>query len=153
MSEEMPNASLEIHNERRFPQDRDTLFSAVADPAKLARWWGPHGFENRITTFDFRPGGSWRIVMTASNGDEFDNHWSFLAIEDGRMVRARHHLPIHDFILEMRFEDHAGGSRLVWVMEFEPTEENQAIAHFLKAANDQNLDRLAQFLKGENDDR
>ncbi|AQZ51720.1 SRPBCC domain-containing protein [Martelella mediterranea] len=150
MSEEKPNANLEIHNERRFPQDRDTLFAAVADPAKLARWWGPHGFENRITAFDFRPGGSWRIVMTASNGDEFDNHWSFLAIENGRMVRARHHLPVHDFVLEMRFEDHAGGSRLVWRMDFEPTEENQAMAHFLKAANDQNLDRLAQFLEGEN---
>ena len=91
--------------------------------------------------------------MTASNGDEFDNHWSFLAIEDGRMVRARHHLPVHDFVLEMRFEDHADGSRLVWRMEFEPTEENQSMAHFLKAANDQNLDRLAQFLEGENDDR
>ena len=141
--------TLEILNERTFVQSRDALFSAVADPAKLAQWGGPHGFENRITAFDFRPGGRWRIVMTASNGDDFDNHWTFLAIEDGRMVRARHHLPVHDFVLEMRFEDHAAGSRLFWKMEFEPTEENQAMAHFLKAANDQNLERLANFLQGE----
>ncbi|WP_180901286.1 SRPBCC domain-containing protein [Martelella soudanensis] len=143
---------LQIRNERTFLQDRDALFSAVADPARLARWWGPHGFENRITAFDFRPGGNWRIVMTASNGNAFDNHWTFLAIEDDRLIRTRHHLPMHDFVLEMRFDDHAGGSRLVWVMEFEPTEENQAIAHFLKAANDQNLERLDNFLQEETTD-
>ncbi len=139
---------IEILNERVFAVDRQRLYDAFADPAMLERWWGPHGFENRITAFDFRPGGRWRIVMTASNGNDFDNHWTFLAIEDGRMVRARHHLPVHDFVLEMRFEDHAAGSRLFWKMEFEPTEEHQAIAHFLKAANDQNLERLADVLEG-----
>ncbi|AJY46019.1 SRPBCC domain-containing protein [Martelella endophytica] len=143
------NASLKIENERSFPQDRATLFAAASDPSKLALWWGPHGFENEITAFDFRPGGHWRIVMTTSDGNAFDNHWTFLEIEEGQLIRTRHHLPVHDFVLEMRFEDHAGGSRIVWIMEFEPTEENQAMARFLKAANDQNLERLEQFLEGE----
>ena len=141
--------TLEIITERAFPCPPDTLFAAVANPEKLALWWGPHGFENTIPAFDFTPGGTWRIVMTASDGNEFDNHWTFLAIDENRMIRARHHLPVHDFVLEMRFEDNGAGSRLVWVMELDPTDENRGMARFMKAANDQNLERLAAFLDSE----
>lgn len=141
------NDRLEIINERSFPHPRETLFAAVCEPEKLAQWWGPHGFENRIPEFNFTPGGTWRIVMTASDGNEFDNHWTFLAIEQDRLIRARHHLPIHDFVLEMRFEDHGSGCRLVWMMQFESTDENRGMARFMKAANDQNLERLAGFLQ------
>ena len=49
------------------------LAFVIDDPEKLTRWWGPHGFTNRIDEFDFRPGGDWRITMTASNGTGPEN--------------------------------------------------------------------------------
>ncbi len=137
---------IEIINERDFAVDRQTLYAAFADPAMLARWWGPHGFTNKITAFDLAPGGQWLITMTASNGTDFHNRWRFDEIIEGAFIRARHLEPVHVFTLEMRFEDVQNGARLSWRMLFDKTEETEAIWHLLKAANEQNFDRLNAVL-------
>ena len=137
---------IEILNERVFAVDRQTLYNAFADPAVLERWWGPHGFTNRITTFDLSPGGQWLITMTASNGTDFHNKWRFAEIDDGYFIRAEHLEPVHTFTLEMRFADTPDGTRLCWRMLLERTEENEAIWHLFKAANEQNFDRLGAAL-------
>ncbi|TDH34331.1 ATPase [Pseudohoeflea suaedae] len=137
---------IEIRNERTFSVNRQTLYSAYADPAKLAEWWGPHGFTNRISVFDLKPGGMWLITMTASNGTDFENHWTFEEIDDGRRIVARHHEPVHVFTLDMTFSDHPDGSRIEWLMIFDRTEENEEMEKFLHAANEQNLDRLAMIV-------
>lgn len=137
---------LEILNDRLFPVDADTLFDAFSDPAKLGAWWGPHGFTNRIDAFDFRTGGDWYVTMTASDGTDFANRWTFLDIEAPKRITALHHEPMHVFTLEMSFEPEARGTRLAWRMLFEPTDENQELAKFIRAANEQNFDRLAQVL-------
>ncbi|MDI6837084.1 MAG: SRPBCC domain-containing protein [Rhizobiaceae bacterium] len=140
---------IEILNERLFPVDRETLYDAFADREKLARWWGPHGFTNRITAFDFRPGGTWLVTMTASNGTEFDNRWTFEDVSHGASIRAFHHEPVHAFSLEMTFTDEDdGGARLAWRMLFDRTEENLELERFLHAANEQNFDRLEAVLRG-----
>ncbi len=138
--------TIEIRNGRSFPVSRAKLYAAFADPARLAQWWGPHGFTNAISVFDLRPGGMWFITMTASNGTDFENRWTFEDVVDGEMVRAKHHEPVHVFTLEMRFSDEPGGSRLDWLMVFARTEENEAIEKFLHAANEQNLERLETLL-------
>nr|WP_272210369.1 SRPBCC domain-containing protein [Marinicella sp. W31]MDC2876243.1 SRPBCC domain-containing protein [Marinicella sp. W31] len=139
--------NIEIINKRTFAVDRQTLYGCFADPATLARWWGPHGFTNRITAFDLVPGGHWLITMTASNGTDFHNRWRFEDVVEQRFIRAVHHEPVHVFTLEMTFADDADGARLTWRMRFEKTEENEAIRHLLRAANEQYLDRLGAILK------
>ena len=138
--------SIEILNERLFPVDRATLFDAFADPAKLARWWGPEGFTNRISAFDLRPGGSWRVTMIADNGAEFHNLWTFEDVVASEAVTMTHHEPVHVFTLEMRFSDESRGARLCWRMLFDRTEENEQLEKFLHAANEQNFDRLERML-------
>lgn len=140
------NDVVEIVNERIFAVDRATLFDAFADPAKLARWWGPHGFSNRIDEFDFKPGGSWRITMTASDGTDFDNHSTFRAVVAPERIVFVHHLPMHVYEMEMTFSLAQDGTRLHWRMLFEPNEENRRLKTFIKAANEQNFDRLAAVL-------
>lgn len=144
---------IEILNERTYPVDRHTLYKAFADPETLARWWGPNGFTNTITAFDLRPGGTWLVTMTASNGTEFHNRWSFEEVIPTERIRMHHHEPVHSFGLEMTFADGDGGSRLSWRMLFEPTDENRELERFLHAANDQNLDRLAAVLDQPKGDR
>ncbi|KJS08612.1 MAG: ATPase [Hoeflea sp. BRH_c9] len=142
--------TIEIINERVFPAGRAALFDAVADPDKLGQWWGPEGFTNHITVFDFRPGGDWLITMTADNGTDFHNHWTFDEIVPGQTVRMTHHDPVHVFTLEMRFADEGERARLIWRMHFDRTEENEAMEKFMHAANEQNFDRLARLLiKGD----
>ena len=34
-----------------------------ADPAHLVHFWGPHGSSTSISSFDFRVGGAWRMVI------------------------------------------------------------------------------------------
>lgn len=137
---------IEIRNGRSYPVSRKKLYAAFADPGQLAKWWGPHGFTNTISVFDLRPGGMWFVTMTASNGTDFENRWTFEEVIEGEMIRARHHEPVHVFTLEMRFSDEPGGSRLEWLMIFDRTEENEAIEKFLHAANEQNLERLETLL-------
>ncbi len=139
---------LEILNERLFSVDAPTLFDAFADPNKLVRWWGPHGFTNRIDEFDLREGGSWRITMTASNGTDFDNHSTFQEIVPARRITFLHHLPMHVYTMEMTFIQEDDGTRLHWRMLFEPTDENRELEKFIRAANEQNFDRLEEVLTG-----
>ena len=137
---------LEILNDRLFPVDADTLFDAFSDPAKLGAWWGPHGFTNRIDAFDLRPGGDWRITMTASNGTDFDNHSTFEVVEPPHRIAFLHHGPIHVFRLDMAFRAEEAGTRLSWRMTSEATEQFVELQKFIAAANEQNFDRLEQFL-------
>eukprot|EP01035_Chromulina_nebulosa_P013899 gene13899-18409_t len=126
---------LQITSERVFALPRETLFDAFADPAKLALWWGPHDFTNRIDRFDFVPGGTWLITMTSFDGTDFDNRWTFLEIDPPCRIHALHHEPMHVFTLDMRFDEADGGTRLTWQMEFDDTPENRDIEPFIAAAN------------------
>lgn len=144
---------MEILNDRLFEVDPPTLFDGFADPEKLTQWWGPHGFTNRIDQFDFRPGGDWRITMTASNGTDFDNHSTFQEVVPTERIVFLHHLPMHVYTMEMRFVGESGGTRLHWRMLFEPTEENLQLKKFIAAANEQNFDRLQDLLQQLNEGR
>jgi uncharacterized protein YndB with AHSA1/START domain len=145
--------TLIIENERAFKADRATLFRAFSDPCVLAKWWGPHGFTNRIDQFDFRNGGTWLIIMTSSSDTEFANHWTFEDIRPDERIKAFHHGPIHAFGLEVGFHDHDTGTRLTWRMSFDNTEENREIGKFLAAANEQNFDRLETVLSEMKEER
>lgn len=137
--------TIEILNSRLFPVDRATLYDAFADPKKLAAWWGPEGFTNHISVFDLKPGGHWLVTMTADNGADFHNRWTFDEVVADEMVRMTHHEPVHVFTLEMTFADDDRGTRLSWRMLFDRTEDNEAMEKFLHAANEQNFDRLQRL--------
>jgi uncharacterized protein YndB with AHSA1/START domain len=55
---------------RTFDAPRALVFKAWTDPKHMAQWWGPDGFTNPVCELDVRPGGAWRIVMRAPNGEE-----------------------------------------------------------------------------------
>lgn len=54
-----PEGTPFIDIEREFDAPVEAVFRAHADPALLARWMGPHGYEMLIDEHDFRTGGSW----------------------------------------------------------------------------------------------
>jgi uncharacterized protein YndB with AHSA1/START domain len=144
---------VEIVSSRVFAYPRDAVFEAFSNPDRLADWWGPDGFTNVIHEFEFRPGGTWRVTMTASNGTDFLNHSTFGDIVEPERVSFTHHGPVHEFDMEMRFEavsDHV--SRLTWRMMMQPSEETAALAKFIALANEQNFDRLETVLEGRSDD-
>lgn len=138
---------LEILNNRIFPVDRPTLFNAFADPEKLKQWWGPDGFINTISTFDFRKGGDWHITMTSPDGTDFDNHLSFTEIVVPERIAFIHHGPMHVYLMTMTFTENEGGTGLSWRMQFEDNDDNRKLEGFIRQANEQNFDRLKSVLQ------
>src|SRR5262245_43218818 len=108
----LPSLPHEIVTTRLFAASRETVFAAVSDPARLARWWGPAGFTNTFHEFDFRPGGAWRFTMHAPDGAAYEMDHRFAEIVAPRWIHVRHLQAGHDFSLAMVFATEGPGARL-----------------------------------------
>ena len=58
---------------RVFDAPPGLVFDAWTDPAQVALWWGPTGFEAPYAELDVRPGGAWR---TCIRSEEHGELWS-----------------------------------------------------------------------------
>ncbi len=65
---EMPASVLTLT--RVFNAPRDIVFKAWTEPERLAKWWGPKGFDFIAATLDLRPGGVFHYCMRGPNGME-----------------------------------------------------------------------------------
>jgi uncharacterized protein YndB with AHSA1/START domain len=137
---------IEITNTRIFPVPRERLFAAFADPEQLPIWWGPEGFTNTLHKFDLRPGGEWKITLHGPNGADYDNEKVFAEVDPPRRVSFRHLGPMHAFLMTMTYDEVEGGTRLTWLMQFEPDVQTEKLKDFIQNANEQNFDRLQAFL-------
>jgi uncharacterized protein YndB with AHSA1/START domain len=127
---------------RELPASPGSVFAAIEDPARLARWWGPAGFTNSFQTFEFREGGSWIFTMHGPDGADYPNQSEFLEIVPGSLVRIKH-VNLPHFELTISLEPCAAGTRVSWFAVFENREFAENARGFLESANEQNLDRLA----------
>ncbi len=137
----------EIVTTRIFPVAPPALFRAFSDPAMLARWWGPVGFTNTITAYDFRSNGDWHVVMRGPDGTDCANDWRFLVVEPAVRLDLVHFGPMHRFWIRVSFAPEKGGTRLEWRMRFEHRSEHDKLRDFIATANEQSFDRLAAVLK------
>lgn len=133
----------EIVSVRVFDAPREAVFEAIADPERLARWWGPHGFTSAFTQFDFRPGGAWRFTMRGPDGVTYAMDKQFVEIVRPERIVVRHFQQGHDHDLTMSLRDLGGQTELHWLMRFASVEEAEAVRAVILGANEQNFDRLA----------
>jgi len=63
----------------------ERVFAAFLDPGQLAEWLPPQGMTGRFESFDPRPGGSYRLVLTYEVGTS----GSGKATADSDIVEAR----------------------------------------------------------------
>jgi uncharacterized protein YndB with AHSA1/START domain len=118
------------------------VFAAFADPAQLARWWGPDGFSSTFEQFEFRPGGRWIFTMHGPDGRDYPNEMLFSDITAPDHIRMQHRGG-HRFELLVTLADAgAGRTRVSWRQRFESAAHCQQIAGIVRPANEQNLDRL-----------
>lgn len=118
------------------------VFAAIADPQRVERWWGPAGFRNTIHAFDFKPGGRWLLTMHGPDGKDYANESRFVRIEPDAGVEIEH-LDGHHFFLKLELVPTAEGTRVQWCQTFDTAEHFQKLASFVKQANAENLQRLA----------
>ena len=131
-----------FRHSRDLAASPESVFAAIQDPARLARWWGPDGFTNTFHTFEFREGGPWLFTMHGPDGADYPNQSEFLEIVPNSMVRIKH-INLPHFELSISLEPSATGTRVSWVGVFENHEFAEKMREFLEGANEQNLNRLA----------
>ena len=60
---------------------RERIFNALTEPARLAVWWGPHGFTTPHAVLDLNVGGRYRFTMQPPEGEPFHLSCEFLEID------------------------------------------------------------------------
>ncbi len=138
-----PIAEREFVHSRLIDAPRNRVFAAIADPMRLARWWGPNGFTSTFEVFEFRPGGAWRFVMHGPDGKSYPNENRFIEIVAPQCVVVEHRGAPHHFLLTITLAAQGARTLVGWHQVFDSAEEQQRIAAFVATANEQNLERLA----------
>ncbi|HEV7670741.1 MAG TPA: SRPBCC domain-containing protein [Thermoanaerobaculia bacterium] len=136
----------EIVNTREFDAPRQRLFEVFSNPDHLMHWWGPNGFTNEFSEFDLRPGGAWRFVMRGPDGAEYEMAKEFVEVVEPERVVLDHLDPTHRFRMTMIFVEREGKTGLTWRMLFEDPAEGARIEGFIRVANEENFDRLEDYL-------
>ena len=113
-------SDLEIEMTRTFDAPRELVFEAHSTCEHLLRWWGRRGSTLSVCDLDFRPGGKWRIISHAPNGE-------FVFIGEYREVA-----PFDRFITTFGMENMFFGKTLVETHTFE---EENGITHYKSVSN------------------
>lgn len=130
------NHSLDI------PAAPEQVFAAISNPERLALWWGPAGFTNTISDFEFKTGGRWNLVMHAPNGANYPNENVFGEIVTNQKVVVEHPMqPV--FRLTIELKSSSMGTLVTWAQAFESADVARQIEHIVVPANDENLQRLS----------
>jgi uncharacterized protein YndB with AHSA1/START domain len=142
-----------IRSSRVFEASRESLWELFENPEELGVWWGPSGFANTFSEFDFRPGGRWRFVMHGPDGAEYPMDKVFVGIDAPARLVIDHIDAVHGFRMFILFHDVTEGTRLEWIMVFDDADEAAKVRPFVEPANEQNLDRLAARVSDISDAR
>ncbi|MBI1321917.1 polyketide cyclase [bacterium] len=134
-----PKATLSTR--RTIAASPQAIFSRFADPAALARWWGPDGFTNTFETFEFEPGGRWVFVMHGPNGIDYANECVFRIVQPDSEIVIEHVVEPW-FVLTVKLKPQDHGTLLTWDQEFGTPEMAEKVAAICGPANEQNLNRL-----------
>lgn len=107
----------------------------------------PNGFTNTFHEFDLRPGGALRFTMHAPDGAAYENFCQFVEIKPSEHIVIDHIEPVHSFRLTADITITRIGTELRFNMTFALREEYERIKNFVRAANEQNFDRLEAVLQ------
>lgn len=76
-------ASTSFHKKLTLPSDREILgqwtfdaprqlvFKALTDPKLIPSWWGPRNHTTTVEEMEVKPGGKWRYVQRAPDGNDY----------------------------------------------------------------------------------
>ena len=149
---------------RIFDAPRELVYRAWTDPKQLAKWFPPEGFTAPRCEVDARVGGVFRVDMRAPEGPPLDGKvfpgpGTFReVVPNERLVftmqpeiDGRKMPPI---VTTVRFEDHAGRTRLTVEQALSTVAEYETMAkQGMSEGIQQSLGKLAGVLSGNPTDR
>ncbi|MEZ6068355.1 MAG: SRPBCC domain-containing protein [Planctomycetaceae bacterium] len=132
---------------RLIPAAVGSIFAAISDPARLARWWGPAGFTNSFEVCEFTPCGQWVFTMHGPDGKDYANINRFVAIDAPRRVVIEH-VCEPQFTLTIELTEDGEATRVNWTQAVVDSHFAENVRHIIEPANEQNLDRLTAEVLG-----
>lgn len=138
----------EITMTRTFDAPRHLVWAAVTQPQHVKRWWG-RGNELDVT-LDFRPGGSYRFVEHAEDGNEYAFRGEIREIvPEERVVQTFEFegMPGHIAVETMTLEDKDGKTVLTSTSSFSNKEDRDGmLSSGMEAGANQSYDALDALL-------
>lgn len=98
--------------EREFDAPVDAVFTAHRDPALVAKWLGPDGYQIDMTEWDFRSGGTWNYVHRDPEGNAYEFRGMFHTVRENEFaIQTFEFLGYPDAVSieSLRFEDLGNG--------------------------------------------
>lgn len=128
-------------HERKIPTTSKEIFKAFSSAEVLTKWYGPEGFTTTSNSFEFKPGGKWVFVMHGPDGTDYPNEMIFQEIAEPNKIVMRHSVPPF-FTATVTIGDVEGGAVVTFLQDFDSEEVATNMAHIVKPANEQVLDKL-----------
>ncbi len=122
------------------------VWQAWTDPKHLAKWWGPNGFSNTFSDFEFREHGPSRFVMHGPDGANYDNELAYVEIVPHRKIVLDHVSNPH-FVAIATFTERGTRTEVKFQQIFNTVEICDTLRPICEPANEQNFDRITDELK------
>jgi uncharacterized protein YndB with AHSA1/START domain len=138
----------EIVMTRVFDAPRALVFEAHSKIEHIEKWWGRgNPLDCKL---DFRPGGSWRFVEHAPDGESYGFHGEYREIvAPERIVQTFEFegMPGHVSVETLVFEEHAGKTTLTSTTVFDTVEDRDGMLQSgMETGAKESLDHLAALL-------
>jgi uncharacterized protein YndB with AHSA1/START domain len=105
---------------REFNAPRHLVYKAYTTPELVRRWWAGRRGQMTVCEIDLRVGGTWRYVMTSSEGFEVAFHGTYREIvADERLVHTEVYeaMPDAEVVNTIAFEEADGRTTLTVLVE------------------------------------
>jgi len=103
---------------RVFDAPRHLVFAAWTDKEHIDRWMAPRGFTIPSSEGDLRPGGKWRCLMIAPNGEKYPVRGVYREVVQDELLVFTHvweeddGTPEHETVVTVRFVEEGGKTKV-----------------------------------------
>jgi uncharacterized protein YndB with AHSA1/START domain len=141
----------EITLTREFQAPRELVFEAFSKAEHLAHWWGQKDSTLAVCEMDFRPGGAWRLVEHAADGNEYAFRGEVREIvPPERIVQTFEFegMPGHISVETLVLEDLGGRTRMTVTSVFDSVEDRDGMLQSgMETGAGESYDRLEAYLQ------
>ena len=141
----------EIVMTRVFDAPRELVFKAHSSCEHVTNWWGPRKYEFASCEVDFRPGGTWRMVHRAPDGEEYGFHGEYREIVRPERITWTFEFegaPGHVAVESLTLEEHDGKTTLTATSVADTAEERDAMLESgMTEGAAETFDRLEEYLE------
>ncbi len=142
---------------REFDAPRDLVFEAFSKPEHIAHWWGQKGSTMPSCEMDFRPGGAWRYVEHAADGNEYGFHGEYREISRPERITwtfefegLAGHVSVETMVFEDLVQDQGQNrrTRITATAVFDSVEDRDGMVQSGMAQGaSESYERLAEYLQ------